>query len=89
MEKEKLSYTAEEIKVLLKWFEGKTYPKDMWVDDCTHLLEPEETVKKLIHLIEINSRNKNFLGYIILLDKIRLKLISIEEKEGNPDSKNA
>lgn len=74
MEKEKLSYTKDEIQELIQWFDGKSLPKDMWVDACTHLLDTEVTVKKIIKVIEGNSHDINQFGYVFLLEKIRQKL---------------
>lgn len=80
MEHEKLSYTESQIKELVKWFDGRTYPKDLWVDSCTHLIDTQDTINKVIRLIEENNHSINLLGYVFLLDKIKNKLSSIEEK---------
>lgn len=87
MKEEKLSYTKEEIQELIQWFDGKNLPKDLWVDDCTHLLNTEASIKQLIRVIEGNNYESSQRGYVFLLEKIRKKLNESPEKEEKTDNK--
>lgn len=87
MKYEKLDYTEDEIKELVKWFEGRKLPEELWMDDASHLTNTKDTVEKTITLIENNKHSVTLMGFVYTLEKIRLKLQEMEQ-EGNPATKN-
>lgn len=87
MEKEKLSYTEDEIQELIHWFDGRSLPKELWVDACTHLMDAGDTVRKIIKVIEGSKHTIPLLGYVFLLEKIRHKLSEPTEKGDKTDNK--
>lgn len=82
MENEKLNYTEDEIKALIQWFDGRDLPQDLWIDDASHLLNTKDTVEKTITLVENNKHKISLMGFVYTLEKIRTKLIALEEKKG-------
>lgn len=87
MKYEKLDYTEDEIKELVKWFEGRKLPEELLMDDASHLTNTKDTVEKTITLIENNKHSVTLMGFVYTLEKIRLKLQEMEQ-EGNPATKN-
>lgn len=88
MESEKLEYTEDEIKDLIRWFDGRQLPRDLWMDKASHLLNTRETVEKTITLIENNKHMMSLMGFVYTLAKIRTKLIELESKGDKTDTKN-
>lgn len=81
MTSNKLSYTEKEIDELIQWFNGRKLPDELWIDKGTHLVNTAETVRRTIVFTQHNKHDISLLGYILILERIKDKLMELENNE--------
>lgn len=78
VKEKKKTYTEEEVNALKQWFDARSLPQTMQIDDSAFTPDLKDTVDMLFEQAYICRENPKMQGCFYLLEKIKNNL----EKDG-------